>query len=171
MSIKTESHILNNRIRDKELRVIDDEGGNLGVISTTEALKAAQAKNLDLLLVSPNAKPPVARIVDYSKYLYEERKKKNSAKVKSKKSELKEFRFGPTTGEGDLNRFIDRSKEFIKDGNRVKITVRMQGREQKFPEVALDKIKFIEKELLEVAKIEVPAKRNGPLVWIIFSAK
>jgi len=84
--------------------VIDEEGKNLGVLETFKALNIAKERELDLLLVAPNAQIPVAKIVDFSKFLYDERKKLSAAKVKSKKSELKELRFGPHTDEGDINR-------------------------------------------------------------------
>lgn len=151
--------------------VIDEEGKNLGVLDTFKALNIAREKELDLLLVAPNAQVPVAKIVDYSKFLYEERKKLSAAKVKSKKSELKELRFGPHTDEGDINRYIDRAKEFLEDGNRVKITVKMRGREGMFPEVAFEKLKKIEEGLAEDGKVESPPKRMGQMVWEIFIPK
>lgn len=140
-------------------------------MATFEALKLAREKELDLLLVAPNAQPPVARIVDFAKFLYEERKKLSAAKVKSKKSELKEFRFGPSTGEGDINRYIQRAKEFIKDGNRVKVTVKMRGRETMFPEVAFEKLRKVEKGLEDTAKTEGPAKNLGGMIWLVFVGK
>ena len=118
--------------------------------------------------MAPNAQIPVAKIVDYSKFLYEERKKLSAARVKSKKSELKELRFGPHTDEGDLNRYIERAKEFLSDGNRVKITIKMRGREGIFPEVAFEKLKKVEEGLTENGKIESPPKRMGQMVWEIF---
>lgn len=164
-------HILNERIRVFQVVVIDEEGKNLGVMDTPKAVRAAKERELDLLLVAPNAKIPVAKFVDYSKFLYEERKKLSAAKVKSKKSELKELRLSPTTGEGDINRYIERAKEFLDDGNRVKVTVRMKGRQAMFPEMAFEKLKKIEQGLAEEAKPEGPAKRMGPLVSEIFLPK
>ncbi len=126
---------------------------------------------MDLVLVVPNANPPVAKIVEFSKFLYEERKKASNAKSKSRKTDVKEFRLGPTTGEGDIQRFVKRAKEFIEDGDKVKITVKMRGREVMFPEVAFDKIKKIEKELVEVAKLESEPKRMGNMISGIFVGK
>ncbi len=126
---------------------------------------------MDLVLVVPNANPPVAKIVEFSKFLYEERKKASNAKAKSRKTDVKEFRLGPTTGEGDIQRFVKRAKEFIEDGDKVKITVKMRGREVMFPEVAFDKIKKIEKELVEVAKLESEPKRMGNMISGIFVGK
>jgi translation initiation factor IF-3 len=136
-----------------------------------EALEVARKKDLDLVLVVPNANPPVAKIVDFAKFLYEEKKKESSAKAKSKKTEVKELRLSPTTGEGDIQRFVKRAKEFIEDGDKVKITVKMKGREAMFPDVAEEKIRKIEKELENVAKLENNPKRQGNIVWGMFVGK
>lgn len=143
----------------------------MGVLDTSKAVGIAKSRDLDLLLVAPNARPAVAKIVDYSKFLYEERKKLSAARVKSKKSELKELRFGPSTDEGDIKRFITRAKGFLGEGNRVKFTVKMRGRETMFPEVAFEKLKKVEAGLAESAKIETPPKQIGPMVWEIFVPK
>lgn len=148
--------------------VIDDDGKSLGIMPTKEAIAAARSKELDLLIVAPNAQPPVARFVDYSKFLYEERKRASASKAKSKKSELKELRFGPRTGDGDINRFIERAKEFIEDGDRVKFTVKLRGREMMFPEVAIEKLGKVEKGLSEVAKPESQVKNMGSLISQVF---
>lgn len=136
-----------------------------------EALETARKQDLDLVLVVPNANPPVAKIVDFAKFLYEEKKKESSAKAKSKKTEVKELRLSPTTGEGDIQRFVKRAKEFIDDGDKVKITVKMKGREAMFPEVAEEKIKKIEKELENVARLENEPKKQGNIVWGMFVGK
>lgn len=140
-------------------------------MDTRKALDLARSKELDLLLVAPNAQPPVAKIVEFSKFLYDERKKASAAKAKSKKSELKELRFGPSTDGGDIKRYTDRASEFLSDGNRVKVTVRMRGREGMFPEVAFQKLKKVEEGLKEVGKVEAPPKRVGQMVWEVFSPK
>ena len=112
-----------------------------------------------MVLVSPQANPPVAKILDYSKFLYEERKKKKGGT--GKKTEVKEFRMTPTTGQGDVDRFVRRSIGFINDGHRIKISVKMRGREALFPEVAEQKIKDFTKGVSEVAKIEGSIKKAG----------
>lgn len=126
---------------------------------------------MDLILVVPNADPPVAKIVEFTKFLYEERKKASIAKAKSKKTDIKEFRMGPTTGEGDIQRFVTRARGFIEDGDKVKITVKMKGREAMFPEVAIDQIKKIEKGLSDIAKLESEPKRMGNMIWVMFVGK
>lgn len=162
---------VNERIKSKILRVITNTGENLGDITKEEALREAHARELDLVIIAPNVTPPVAKILDFSKYLYEERKKKSAAKAKAKKSELKEFRFGPTIGDGDINSRVERSKEFIKDGNRVKISVVLKGREGMFPQIAYEKLKKFEAGLADTAKSEGPAKQNGNIISIIFVGK
>ncbi len=151
--------------------MISTKGENLGVMKTGEAIQKARDEEMDLVLVVPNANPPVAKIVEFSKFLYEERKKASTAKAKSKKTDVKEFRLGPTTGEGDIQRFVKRAKEFIENGDKVKITVKMRGREVMFPEIAYDQIKKIEKELVEVAKLENEPKRMGNMISGIFVGK
>lgn len=150
---------LNNTIRAKELRVIGGEGENLGVIPTMEALKKAREQDLDLVVIAEGAKPPVAKILDFNKFLYEENKKSSAAKAKSKKSELKEFRLGPNIGEGDLQIRVKRAREFLEDGNRVKFTVQLRGREKAFPDVAIEKLEIIEKALADIAKTEGGIKK------------
>jgi translation initiation factor IF-3 len=103
--------------------------------------------------------------------LYEERKKASVAKAKSKKTDIKEFRLSPTTGQGDIDRFVTRARGFIEDGDKVKITVKMKGREVMFPDVAIDQIKKVEKDLADIAKLESEPKRMGNMIWVIFVGK
>lgn len=140
-------------------------------MNTNEAIRKAREEDMDLVLMVPNANPPVAKIVEFTKFLYEEKKKASTARAKSKKTDVKEFRLGPTTGEGDIQRFVKRAKGFIEDGDKVKITVKMRGRQVMFPEVAYDQIKKIEKELTEVAKLESDPRRTGNIISAIFVGK
>ena len=161
----------NEQIKAEEIRLISAKGENLGVVKTREALDRAKEEELDLVLIVPNANPPVAKIVDFKKFLYEERKKASTARAKSKKTDIKEFWLSPSTGEGDIQRFIKRAREFILDGNKVKITVKMRGREAMFPEVAMEQIKRIGDGLSEIAKMESEPKRMGNMIWTIFTGK
>ena len=163
-------HIINHRIRVQELRVIA-ENENLGVMTTQDALREAQKRDLDLVLVSPNAKPPVAKILDYKKFLYAERKKQSAAKTKSKKSELKEFKMRPTTGQGDIDRYSKRAREFITTGNRVKLSVAMRGRENAYPHIAHDRIRAFGETIADIAKMEAAPKRTGGTIWAVFVGK
>ena len=150
------------------MRVVSDEGENLGVLKTGEALKLAQEKDLDLVVIAEKANPPVAKILDFNKYLYDERKKQSAIKAKTKKAELKELVFGPTIDEGDLNVRINRSQHFLEEGNRVRITIRMRGRENEHPEIALEKIKRITSELQNLAKPEDEPKRTGNIISVTY---
>jgi translation initiation factor IF-3 len=164
-------YITNEKIRARELRVIADKGENLGVLSTQEALRIARERELDLVLIAPEVEPPVAKILDFKKFLYDERKRKSAAKAKVKKSEIKELKFGPSTGVGDMSHYIERAKEFIKEGNRVKITVVMRGREAMFPDIAFQKLKKFEDEVSDLAKSEAEPRRNGNMISEVLVAK
>jgi len=140
-------------------------------MSSREALDLARKDDLDLVLVVPNANPPVAKIVEFTKFLYEEKKKASTARAKSRKTDVKEFWLSPTTGEGDIQRFVKRARDFIEDGDKVKITVKMKGRQVMFPEVAVEKIKIIEKELVDIAKMESEPKTMGNIIFAVFTGK
>lgn len=140
-------------------------------MKTADALKKAKEMDMDLVLLVEKANPPVAKILEFNKFLYEERKKSSAAKAKSKKSELKEFRFGPTIGKGDLDNKIGRAREFLEDNNRVKVTVRMKGRENQFPEFAEEKIEKFRVELEDIAKLENAPKRMGTAIVAYFITK
>jgi translation initiation factor IF-3 len=147
-------HYVNKDIRFPEVRLIDHEGENLGVISTKEALKKAQQDGFDLVVIAEKAKPPVAKMLDYNKFLYEEQKKQSAAKAKSSKSETKEFIFGPSIGEGDLDQRIERTRDFLEEGHRVKMTVRLRGRERKYPEIGIEKLQTAIDDLSDIARTE-----------------
>jgi len=119
----------NKYIRVPEVRLIDSTGENVGVVKTEDALKQAWEKGLDLIEVSPNAKPPVCRIIDYSKYQYEQNKKKKKSRVKSKP--MKEFKFSPVIEQHDIDVRVNRSKEYVDKGHNVRVTVERRGRQTK----------------------------------------
>ena len=157
---------LNEKISSKEVRLIDQNGENVGVKSRDEAIKMAKDLGLDLLEVSGFAVPPVCKIVDYNKYIYEQKGKLK--KTKTKKTELKEFTMSPNISEGDLNVRIRRGKEFLENGNMVKYTVKFKGREATYPERGEIKIKIIESELNGVGKVERPMQMIGQLMTVTF---
>ncbi|MBD3366398.1 translation initiation factor IF-3 [candidate division WWE3 bacterium] len=164
-------YLTNGKIRAPKLRVITGNGDNLGVMDRNDALKEAKSKGLDLVLVAEKANPPVAKILDFNKFLYEENKKAQQAKAGSKKSELKEFRFGPTIEEGDLQTRIRRTRDFLKDGDRVKITIYMRGREMMHPQNAFEKIEKMREELDDIARVEKEPKKKGNLISTTFVRK
>jgi len=163
-----EIHRINYRIRDPELRVIGPNGENLGIMQLKQAQDLAQEHELDLVVIAEKAKPPVAKILDYNKFLYEEHKKEAASKAKSKKSELKEFRISPKIGEEDLVKRIERSREFLQNGSRLKITVQLAGRQAAYPEYGLEKIKRIATDLADIAKMETEPKQIRNKIHVTF---
>ena len=120
---------INEEIREKEVRLVDDEGNQLGLVPRMQAIDLAISKKLDLVNVAPNAKPPVCRIMDYGKYRYEQEKKEKEARKKQKVINVKELRFSPNIEDHDLNTKANRAIDFLKNGDRVKVSVRFRGRE------------------------------------------
>ena len=146
-------------------------GENLGVMDTQKALKTAEENELDLVVISENAKPPVAKILDFNKFLYSERKKASEAKGKSKQTELKELRLSTTISAGDVQQRVNRAVEFLDDGNLVKVSLMMRGRQVMFPQVAEEKVKEFVKLMVPYAKVESELKRTGNTISITFVKK
>ena len=136
-----------------------------------EALNRAREEGLDLVEVAPSAKPPVCKIVDFKKLRFEKRRQLQKAKRKSKRSELKEFRFGPTIGQHDLDIRIQRAREFLENNDKVKITIQFKGREMAHPELGFDKIKQVTSELADVARVESEPIRKGYFLSIVLLPK
>ncbi len=124
-------------------------------------MKLAQEKELDLVIIAEKTEPPVAKILDFNKFLYEENKKKAQAKAKSKKSKLKEFKFGPTISGDAIETRVRRSREFLNDGNRVRLTVTLKGREMAYPELGVEKLNQFVVQLSDIAKAEGEIKQIG----------
>ncbi len=162
---------INGQIRAKEVQLIGDNGEKIGVISLNEALEKAEEKNLDLVLVAPNANPPVCKIMNYGKYKFEQAKKEKEAKKKQKSFEIKEIRVTPNIEEHDFSFKSKNAKKFIQDGNKVKITVRFRGREvnnSKAGELVLNK--FIE-DMSDIAVVEKAPKLEGRNMFTILAKK
>ena len=162
---------INRQIRAKEVQLIGDKKKKKGVVSLEQALEEAENKNLDLVLVAPNANPPVCKIMNYGKYKFEQAKKEKEAKKKQKVLEVKEIRVTPNIEEHDFGFKSKNARKFIEDGNKVKITVRFRGREvnnAKAGEAVLEK--FI-KALEEVAVVEKQPKLEGRNMFTILAKK
>ena len=162
---------INEQIRAKEVQIIDDGGNKIGPISIHEALDMAYDKKLDLVLVAPNAQPPVCKLMNYGKYKFEQAKREKEAKKKQKTFEIKEIRITPNIEEHDFGFKCKNARKFIEDGNKVKITVRFRGRELnyvKLGEAVLNK--FIE-ELSDVAVTEKKPILEGKNMFIILAKK
>lgn len=165
----TKKHKTNHEIRGKEFRVIDPSGEMLGVMSKSQAIARATDMSMDLIEIAPNANPPVCKIMDYGKYIYEQQKKEKLQKKNQKKQELKEIRFKPRTDTHDFNFKANHAKEFLEQGNKVKGTVMFRGREITHKEIGMELLeKFIE-HLSEVSKVDNPMRMEGRNLTVILS--
>lgn len=160
---------INFQIRVPQVRVVQEDGYAIGVMSTSDALKLAQQQGLDLVEINPKASPPVCKIVNYGKYKYNEKKKLVEAKKKQKVQELKELVFRPNTDENDLNHKLAFAKQFLKDGNKVKFTVKFRGREITHPQIAKDKLNWIIQQLNGLILANSEVLSEGKLMWMIVS--
>ena len=163
---------INEMIRVREVRLIDDEGNQLGIVPTMEALNMARDKDLDLVEVSPNANPPVCKILDYGKYKFEQEKKLRDSKKNQKVLKLKEIRMQPKIGSGDLDTKAKHVQEFLNEGDKVKVTIRFRGRELAHTELGYDVLKEVEKRLVEGSyAIEKPAAMEGRFMSMTLNSK
>ena len=162
---------INEMIRVREVRLIDDEGNQLGIVSTPEALKMAKDKDLDLVEVSPNANPPVCKILDYGKYRFEQEKKLRDAKKNQKVLKLKEIRMQPKIGSGDLDTKAKQVQEFLDEGDKVKVTIRFRGRELAHTELGYDVLKEVLKRLTSAYVVEKQPAMDGKTMSMTISAK
>ena len=162
---------INENIRVREVRLIDDEGNQLGIVPTQEALKLAKEKDFDLVEVSPNANPPVCKILDYGKYRFEQEKKLRDSKKNQKVLKLKEIRMQPKIGSGDLDTKAKHIQEFLNEGDKVKVTIRFRGRELAHTELGYDVLNEVLKRLTSAYNIEKPAAMDGRNMSMTISAK
>lgn len=151
--------------------MIDSEGNQLGVISTKEAQKIAEEKELDLVMISPNANPPVCRIMDLGKYIYEQSKKEKEAKKKQKVTTLKEIRCSLTIEENDIAIKAKNARKFLLDGDKVKITVRFKGREAQLGHIGQKILENFVSKLEDVCIVEKPAKHEGRNMTMVLGPK
>ncbi|WP_456455172.1 translation initiation factor IF-3 [Thermovibrio sp.] len=171
MSKKLEQTRVNERIRAREVLVIDEDGTKLGVMPTLKALQLAKEKGLDLVEVSPNAKPPVCRIMDYGKYKYQMQKKMHEAKKKQKTIEVKTVKVRPRTDEHDMQVRIKQVKKFLEKGNKVKAVVMFRGREQAHVELGEAQLMKIYDAVKEIAEMEKKPKKEGRDMIMILAPK
>ena len=153
--------MINEQIRDREVRLIGEDGEQLGIMSSREAMKLAAEANLDLVKIAPTAKPPVCKIIDYGKYKYEQTRKEKEAKKKQKTVEVKEVRLSPNIDTNDLNTKVNNAKKFIGKGNKVKVTLRFRGREMAHVQSSKHILDDFAALLEDVAVVEKPAKMEG----------
>ena len=157
----------NERIRAREVQVISSEGKNLGTLSTQEAINIAKQEGLDLIEISPNANPPVCKIIDIGKYKYDQQKKAHKAKKKQKIMNLKEIKLRPVTEIHDYNFKIKNAQKFLTKGDKVKFTVQFRGREMQHTDLGYDLMKRITDDTASLGKIEVKPKFEGRQIIMI----
>lgn len=160
---------VNENIRAREVRLIDSNGDQLGVKSRQEALEIASTRDLDLVLVAPNAKPPVCRIMDFGKYRYEQQKKDQEARKKQKTIQVKEVRFTPGIGDHDFNTKLRNARKFLSKGDKVKASVRFRGRAITHKDLGREVLDRLAEELKDIAAIESHPKMEGRNMFIMLS--
>ena len=159
---------MNEDIRSPQVRLIDQDGEMQGVMTAREAVQRAYAVGLDLLEISPNADPPVVKILDFGKYKYEQQKKKNEARKKQKVIEIKEIKVRPNIDENDYQVKMRAMKSFIGEGDKVKVTLRFRGREMAHQEIGIRVLERIRSEMVPVTKVEqMPRMENRQMVMVL----
>ncbi|MCR4610885.1 MAG: translation initiation factor IF-3 [Lachnospiraceae bacterium] len=162
---------MNEQIRDKEVRLINEDGEMIGIMSSREAMRLADEANLDLVKISPKAKPPVCKIIDYGKYRYEMSRKEKEAKKKQKTFEIKEIRMSPNIEANDLNTKMNAARKFIAKGNKVKVTLRFRGREMAHIQESKHILYDFAENMSDVAVVEKEPKQEGRTLSLVLAEK
>ncbi len=163
--------MINEQIRDKEVRLVGEDGEQLGIMSAKEAQKMAEEAGLDLVKIAPTAKPPVCKIVDYGKYKYEQARRDKEAKKKQKTIEIKEIRMSPNIDTNDLNTKMNAARKFLQKGDKVKVTLRFRGREMAHMYASKHILDEFAEALSDIATIEKPAKVEGRSMAMFLTEK
>ncbi len=163
--------MINDEIQEKEIRLIGSDGEQMGLMSSAEAQKIADEQDLDLVMISPNAKPPVCKIMDYGKYRFEQNKKVKEAKKNQHVMDVKEIRMSPGIGENDFNTKLKNGQKFLADGDRVKVTVRFRGREMAHTNIGEKLLRDFAAKCAEVANLDKEPKLEGRSMSIFLSPK
>ena len=163
--------MINEQIRDKEIRLIGEEGEQLGVMTAKDAMKLAKDAGLDLVKIAPTAKPPVCKIVDYGKYRYEIARKEKEAKKKQKTMDIKEIRLSPNIDTNDLNTKVNQARKFLSKGDKVKVTLRFRGRELAHVNQSKVILDNFAEQLADIAVIDKPAKFEGRSMIMFLTEK
>ena len=164
-------HRINSHIRNEEVRVLLDDGEQLGVMKTEDAISIAKDRKMDLVEIASSNNPPVCKIIDYGKFKYQEQKKKNEAKKKQKTIETKEIKIRPGTGEHDYQVKIKNANKFIKEGNRVKFSLRFKGREMEHSNLGIEMLRRVKQDLLEIIRVEMEPKIEGRQAFLVVAPK
>ena len=171
MNIATKETQINEEIRDREVRVIDSDGTQLGIMPIAEAMRLADEKNTDLVKIAPQAKPPVCKIMDYGKYRFEQAKREKEAKKNQRVIEIKEVRLSLNIDTHDFETKANQAIKFLKSGNRVKASIRFRGREMAHPENGLVTMSKFAEAVSEYGTVEKPAKIEGRSMLMFIAAK
>ncbi|MEE4245204.1 MAG: translation initiation factor IF-3 [Kangiellaceae bacterium] len=171
MPEKKKAHRLNEEIDVREVRLIDAEGEQAGIVSIAEAMGAAETAGLDLVEMSPNAEPPVCRIMNYGKYLFEKKKEAAQAKKKQVQMQVKEVKFRPGTDIGDYNVKLRNLIKFLEHGDKTKITMRFRGREMAHQEIGMQLLQRLEKDLEDYGEVESRPLMQGRQMTMVIAPK
>lgn len=172
MKDNSQSFIRTNfRIRVPQVRVIGNDGAQIGVMATADALKLAQEQSLDLVEINPKTTPPVCKIIDFGKWKYEEKKKQSEARKNQKSSELKEITLRPKTEENDLSHKLASARTFLEEGNNVKLTVRFRGREVTHPQYGEERLKWLIERLKDISTSQSQITMEGKIMSVTVLAK
>jgi len=163
--------MINEQIRDRELRVIDEEGNQLGIMSSRDALQIAKEKNLDLVKIAPKAKPPVCKIIDYGKFRYEQAKKDKEARKKQTIVSVKEVRMSPNIEQHDIDTKMKNGRKFLLKGDKLKISVRFRGREMAHTSIGRAMLFQFAEDLSDIADIETRPKMEGRSMVMFMAPK
>lgn len=162
---------INDGISDKEIRVVGNDGEQLGIMPTEKALQLAESSNLDLVKIAPQAKPPVCKIMDYGKYCFEQTKREKEAKKNQRVMELKEIRLSLNIDTHDFNTKVNHAVKFLEQGNRLKVSIRFRGREMAHPEIGLNTMKDFAEAIADVGNVEKAAKLEGRQMLMFVAPK
>ena len=163
--------MINEQIRDKEIRLIDENGEQLGIVSSREAQKIADERKLDLVKIAPTANPPVCRIMDYGKYKFDQAKKEKEARKKQKTVDVKELRLSPSIDTHDVQVKVKKANEFLKDGDKVKISIRFRGREIGHSKVGMQIMEDFAKATEEFGTVDKQPKMEGKSLVMFLAPK
>lgn len=166
-AIRNQKARTNRRIRVPQVRLIDEEGQQVGIVNTQEALMMAEERGLDLVEVAPNSDPPVCRIMDYGKFLYEQNKKAREARKNQKVVEVKEVQIRPSTDDHDIDVKSNRAREFLSDGHKVKFNMRFRGRQLAHQDIGVRMLEEIAEDLRDIAVVEVRPTSEGRTITMV----
>jgi translation initiation factor IF-3 len=167
--ISTINYRINDRIRAKEVRLIVADGENIGVVSIHEARRLADEADMDLVEIAPTAKPPVCRIIDYGKFIYQRNKKEKEARKAQKKIEIKEIRLRPKTTDHHRGFKVRDARRWLGEGKKVKVRIRFRGRERDYPEIAMEDLREITEELSDVSIVEMKPSFEGRTMLMVLA--